>query len=385
MKNKNCFVCHYAEIGLKGGNRRFFEDRLVRNIKEVLSESRVEKKRGRILVFTKNEERTTEILRKVCGIAYFFPARILSSSMEEMEKEVLGLSREISFESFRVTVKRSDKSFPLSSQEVARRIGALIKEETGKEVDLHSPEANFRLEITPQETYLFWKRFEGVGGLPVGSGGSAVSLLSGGIDSPVSSFRIMKRGVKNIFLHFHAYPVTSAASMEKARSIVRILSSYQGRSVLYMIPFANIQKEIMINTKEKLRVVLYRRFMMRAAQKIAEKEGAGALITGESLGQVASQTLENMRATEEVVDLPVLRPLTGYDKEEIIKEARRLETYSLSILPEEDCCVRFLPRFPETRARLSDIREEEENLEVESMVEEMIRNCKKELFYPDST
>ncbi len=369
-------VCHYGEIALKGKNRRFFEKRLVLNIKKAFPEASISAPRGRIVLIDK-EEKVKEKLRKIPGIDYFFIADVVSSSLEEIKKSVISLMEKADFESFRITVKRADSSFPTSSQELSVILGREVQKKTGKKVDLKSPDKNCFLEITPKETYIYFEKIKGVGGLPVDSGGKAISLLSGGIDSPVASFRMIKRGMKNAFLHFHAYPTTSKQSINKTKRIVKILSSFQGESTLYLIPFSEIQKEIMIVVSEKLRVLMYRRFMMRIGEEIAKKEGAKAIVTGESLGQVASQTIENLAITGEVVNISVFRPLIGHNKEEITKEAKRIETYDVSILPEEDCCVRFLPKKPETKGKIAEVKREEENLEVEKMVKEALEKAEK--------
>ncbi len=371
-----CLVCHYGEVALKGKNRRFFEKRLVFNIKETFPEAKISIPRGRIVLIGE-EEKAEEKLRKIPGIEYFFIANVVPSSLEEIKKKTVSLMEKADFESFRITVKRADKSFPVSSQELSAILGEEVQKKTGKKVDLKSPDKNCFLEITPKETYIYFKKIKGVGGLPVGTGGKAVSLLSGGIDSPVASFRMIKRGMKNVFLHFHAYPATSKQSIDKTKRIVKTLSSFQGKSVLYLVPFNEIQKEIMIGTSEKMRVLLYRRFMMRIGEEIAKREGAKAVVTGESLGQVASQTVENLTVTEEVVNILVFRPLIGHNKEEIVSEAREIGTYDISILPEEDCCVRFLPKSPETKGKIADVKKEEENLEVERMVGEALAKTEK--------
>ncbi len=382
MQSNICAICHYGEIGLKGKNRRFFERQLVSNIRELLPDSDVSAPRGRVVV-SSNRKDLKEILERIPGIVYFFFAEVVNSSIEDMEKRAVTLLKERNFESFRVTVKRSDKSFELSSYEIACKLGEVINKETGKRVDLSNPDITCWVEIHPKVTYIYVEKMKGVGGLPVGTGGKAVSLLSGGIDSPVASFRTIKRGVKNIFVHFHAYPTTSKESIDKAKSITSKLSSYQGETTLYLIPFDELQKEIVLGAKESLRVLLYRRIMVSIACEIAKKEGAGALVTGESLGQVASQTMENIRVTDDAADIPIFRPLLGYDKEEIIEEAKNLGTYDISILPEDDCCVRFLPHNPETKGEIHVTKTEEERiLNKDSVIREVIENSEREIIRP---
>ncbi len=373
----NCIVCHYAEIGIKGKNRRFFEERLVFNIKRSLPNARVVRLYGRVIVFS-DSEKTEEILKKIPGIANFSFARETPSNMDDIKRTVVDLISEKSFNSFRITVSRSDKSFPVSSQKASAELGAAVLENHSAKVDLFSPEVNCFVEIAPKRSYVYVNKIKGEGGLPVGTGGKGAVLLSGGIDSPVAAHRVIRRGMRVCFIHFHAYPITSSASIEKVRRIVTVLSDIQGRSDLFLVPFAEIQKNIVINVNEKLRVIAYRRMMMRIAEKIAVKEKAKALVTGESLGQVASQTVENILATGRSVKIPVFRPLIGEDKQDIINKAKEIETYDISVLPEEDCCSRFLPRHPETKTRLCDIEKEEEKIGVDGMVEEAIKECSKE-------
>jgi len=230
--------------------------------------------------------------------------------------------------------------------------------------------------MTKDKTYIYSEKIRGAGGLPVGVSNKAVVLLSGGIDSPVAARRIMKRGTKCIFVHFHSYPQTSKASEEKVEELSKILNEYQFKSKLYLFPFLDIQKEIMVKTLASYRVIMYRRFMFRIAEAIAKKENALALVTGESVGQVASQTLENINVVNSVVDLPVFRPLIGYDKEEIIKEAQDMGTFELSIQPHDDCCTLFIPRNPMTRGKLKIAEAEEKNLDIDNLVKACLDKVK---------
>ncbi len=377
---RKCAVCHYGEIALKGKNRKYFERKLVSNIREIVEGSKVLSPRGRIVVFS-DSENLEEKISKIPGIDYFFLPTVISSSDKEIREKAVFLIKEKKFNTFRVTVKRSDKSFPISSMELSSIVGGEIVKETGKKVNLSSPDITCFIEINEKETYIYFDKIKGLGGLPVGSSGKAVSLISGGIDSPVASFLMMKRGLKNVFVHFHAYPSTSKESISKVEKLVKTLSAYQGESVLYLVPFDEVQKEIMLNTKDKLRVLLYRRFMMRIVEKVGKKEGAKAIVTGESLGQVASQTIENIFITGSVVTFPVFRPLIGYNKEEIVTEAKKIDTYSTSILPEEDCCVRFLPKNPETVGKIREIEEEEKALKESKIVEGTLAKIERKIIF----
>ncbi len=373
MKSRFCVICHYSEIALKGKNRRFFEKQLVFNIREKLKAVDVSSPHGKIVIFTEgSKEKIEDALKKTPGIEYFFFSNTVISNIKKIREEVLLLLEKESFDSFRFTVKRSDKSFKMTSMEVASFLGGEVIKKMKKRVDLHKPDLNCFIEIDKKETYIYFKKIKGLGGLPVGSSGKMVSLLSGGIDSPVASLKMMERGAKCIFVHFHTYPSTSKQSIEKVKRVAERLSEFQGESVLYLVSFDEAQKKIMISTKEKMRVLLYRRFMMRIAAEILKREKAKAFITGESLGQVASQTVDNIAVIQEATDVLILRPLIGSSKEEIINIARKIGSYNISILPEDDCCVRFLPKKPETKGRVKEIREEEKSLDVNEIVKEAV-------------
>lgn len=366
-----CIICHYSEIALKGKNRIFFEKQLVLNIKKTLPDALINRLHGKIIVYS-DEENVELKLKKVPGIEYFSFVQKSPSEKNKIKEILLKNIEKENFSTFRVTVKRIDKSFPISSMDMAAEMGKEIVINMNKKVNLHNPDLTCFIEIDNNETYIYFKKIKGIGGLPTKTGGLMISLLSGGIDSPVASFYMIKRGVKCIFLHFHAYPTTSKQSIEKVKRITNLLSSFQGESLLCLISFDKIQKEIMINTEEKMRVLLYRRFMLRIAEKIMKQKKAKAIITGESLGQVASQTIENIRVAEKAVDALILRPLIGFNKSEIINQAEEIETYNISILPEDDCCVRFLPKKPETKGNVFKIEKQEEALDIEKLVNEAV-------------
>jgi thiamine biosynthesis protein ThiI len=282
--------------------------------------------------------------------------------------------------SFRVSARRADKRFPLTSPQIEREVGGRIKEARGWHVDLGSPALTIHVEALADEAFYFFGKERGSGGLPVGASGRVVCLLSGGIDSPVAAWRMMRRGCRVFFVHFHSYPILSRASQEKARELVRLLTRFQFRSRLFLIPFGEIQQQVVLTVPPPLRVVIYRRFMMRIAQAIAREQGAKALVTGEVVGQVASQTLENLHAINEVVAMPVLRPLIGTDKEEITAESQRLGTYPISIIPDQDCCTLFTPRHPATKARLSEVAASEAALAVDEIVRDAVESAVVEEF-----
>ena len=386
----NYTICHYSEIGLKGKNRKFFEEKLIENIKKLTLKiddfEFVKRISGRIIVKLtkkgiKREKEIGDSLKNIFGVAYFAFAvsclqRIINIQEKALEllapyrNEVSGMGLKTKkFKTFRIFTQRSKKEFPLNSQEINEKVGEYVLERLkAKKVKLENPDIACFIEIVEKYSFLYLERIKGLGGLPVGVSGKAVVLLSGGIDSPVAAFFAMKRGIKVIFLHFHAYPYTSVASIEKVKKLTKILRKYQGNSRLYLVPFGDIQKEILLRITPKLRVIFYRRLMFKIAQEIAKKENALGIFTGESVGQVASQTLENIRAIEEAVNLPVYRPLISWDKEEIIRKAREIDTFDISILPDEDCCSRFVPAHPETKAKLEEIKEAEKRLNVQKMI-----------------
>ncbi len=383
------FLCHYHEIGLKKKNRSFFEKRLLRNILRALSDLPIKEVRrisGRLIVELLPESPVEEIgrrLQKVFGIVSCSPAWLSEQDLGLLQENLWTLAQTRRFESFKIQARRAQKTYPLNSPELNRRLGAFILEKSGKRVDLGSPDLTCHVDIVERYAFLYFEKLPGVKGLPVGVSGKVVVLLSGGIDSPVASYKILKRGCQAIFVHFHSYPHTSAESQEKVRQLVKLLSQYQYRSVLYRIPFAEVQRQIVAFTPPPTRVIFYRRFMLRLAQQIAVREGGQALVTGDSIGQVASQTLENLAVISESVELPILRPLVGEDKEDIIEVARRIDSYPISILPEVDCCSLFVPRHPETRADQLGINRIEEQLDLEEALAEAIQGAEREVIEVD--
>lgn len=368
-------IVHYQEIALKGRNRPWFVERLVANLRRSLADLDVVRVRalmGRIEVVPGPGVAWDEVRRRlgrVFGVANFSRARRTGRDLDELAAAVLADLAGHDPRSFRVTARRADKSYALTSPEIERRVGGLIRAARGWRVDLGNPELVVRIEILPREAFYALDRHAGPGGLPSGASGRVLCLLSGGIDSPVAAYRLMKRGCRVRFVHFHSYPILSHASQDKVREIVRLLTRYQLASRLYLVAFGEIQRQVVVSAPPALRVVLYRRLMMRIAERLARGARAGALVTGEAVGQVASQTLENLGVIDAAVtSLPVLRPLIGSDKNEISDEAQALGTYPISIIPDQDCCQLFTPRHPVTRGRRSAVEAAERGLPIDELV-----------------
>lgn len=375
----------FGEIALKGKNRKYFVDKLISRIKDAIKDfsyERIYREQGKVYVETSEKDFRPIIdrLRKVFGIVYISPCIRVEKDMEAIEKAVIKLVEEKLSKSpvktFKVKTNRVDKSFPIKSPEVSRRMGGVVlKNVDGIKVDLHNPDIYLFIDIK-EEAYVYIDRIKGYGGLPVGTNGKGLLLLSGGIDSPVAGFLMAKRGLEISGIHYHSYPFTSERAEEKVKTLARILSSYTGRMKLYSVNILEIQKEINAKCPEDEMTILSRRFMMRIAEKIAQRDNIDVLITGESLGQVASQTVQGLTVTNAAVDMPILRPLVGFDKVDIIDIAKEIETYETSILPYDDCCTLFLPKHPVTKPRLSDIERSEESLQIDKLVNEAIENMK---------
>lgn len=384
MAVKRTIIAHYHEINLKGNNRGWFENRLHQHVAALLKgmgHDSIQRFSGRLLITLHPDSPLEEIIRRlktVFGIANFAAAWEVSADYQAIQSGLAELVSESSFETFKIDARRGTKDFPMDSQQLNRELGAFVLGLKKSAVRMDNPDAVFYLEIVGSRAFLYLARIPGAGGLPPGTGGKVLCLLSGGIDSPVAAFRMMRRGCHVHFVHFHSFPHTTQESQEKVRRILRILSRYQLESTLYMVPFADLQREIVAYAPPSLRVVLYRRFMMRIAQAVAQKERAAALVTGDSLGQVASQTLENMRTISSVVTLPVFRPLIGDDKEEITRSARDIGTYDTSIQADQDCCSLFIPKHPETMSTIEQAERAEQALEIPRLIQEAIAGMARE-------
>jgi len=370
----NSIVVHYKELALKGKNRPWFIRLLVRNLKSALAGlhvTSVASRMGRIEVELgpgAPRDEVQERIRRVFGIANLSYANRGPHDFAALAARIVDDLGGRQPASFRVSATRSDKNLPFISPQVEREVGGLIKEATGWRVDLTRPALTVHIEMLPDGAFYFFDREPGAGGMPSGSGGKVACLLSGGIDSPVAAYRLMRRGCSVLLIHFHSYPILSRASQEKVREIAALLTRHQLRSRLLLVPFGELQQQVVLSVPPEMRVVIYRRLMLRIAERLARKAHARALVTGEVIGQVASQTLENMTVIAGATSLEILRPLVGMDKDEISAEAARIGTFPISIIPDQDCCTLFTPRHPVTRARLADVERAEQALPIEAMV-----------------
>jgi tRNA uracil 4-sulfurtransferase len=367
-------LAHYQEIALKGKNRPWFLHRLLRNLRAMLDDLdsvEVRAPMGRIEIAFRHDADWPEVrdrLSRAFGLANFSLAHRGPLDLDALVEAVVQQLPAGPVESFRVRVRRADKRYPVASPEIERIVGRRVQDARGWKVDLSHPALVIGIEIVPDGAYYYYGKLPGPGGMPVGSAGRVVVLLSGGIDSPVAAWRMMKRGCQATLVHFHSYPFVSRTSQDKVLELARLLTSYQLHSRLYLVPFGELQRQITLTVPGPMRVVVYRRMMFRIAERIARDVRARALVTGEVVGQVASQTLDNLAVISAATTLPVFRPLIGMDKEEITTEAIRLGTFPTSIIRDEDCCTLFTPRHPVTRARLADVLSMERSLPLDEMV-----------------
>jgi len=365
------FIIHYSEIGLKGKNRGFFENKLAENVKKALKDYQpgIKKLPGRFLLQVKNNKDIILGLKKIFGIANFAEVNVLElqnkklADFKNISNLIVEELKKRKFKTFKIETIRAYKKFPFNSQQLNEKLGEEVIKKINKKVKLTDPDITCYIEILLNIALIYFNKILGPGGLPTTSAGKLVSLISGGIDSPVASWFIQKRGVKLIFVHFHSYPFTSQASQDVVKELVGILSRWQLGAKLYLVPFGGVQKKIVEVVPSALRLIFYRRWMAKIAEIIAEKEEAKGLVTGEAIGQVASQTIENLEVVSNAVSLPWYRPLVGFDKEEIIKKAREIGTYDISIQPFDDCCSFLLPAHPKTKAKINEVLKVEKRIE----------------------
>jgi len=412
----NAIVVHYKELALKGRNRPWFVQHLVRNLRTAsrgLDVRAVRSVMGRIEIelaaavdwpaettavapadidplgaasaprpdalshpsggsVPRQWHELRDRIGHVFGIANFSHAGRAPHEFAELASAILTDLGDTQASSFRVSARRADKQLPFTSPHIEREVGGLIKEAKGWTVSLDDPSLTIHVEMMPDHAFYYFGKEPGAGGLPTGTGGRVACLLSGGIDSPVAAYRMMRRGCSVLLIHFHSYPILSRASQEKVREIATLLTRYQLRSRLHLVPFGELQQQILLAVQPELRVVVYRRLMLRIAEKLARRWRARALVTGEVVGQVASQTLENLTTIAGAATMEVLRPLVGMDKDEIVEQAQRLGTFPISIIPDQDCCQLFTPRHPATRARPDQIEAAERVLPIDDMVDAAI-------------
>ena len=374
----------YGEISLKGLNRPMFEKQLLANVAKALAplgKFSIRKSQSTVYVEPLGDDidmqAATERLSKVFGIVNICPAAKCQKTIEDIERTTLECLSQIDLngKTFKVEAKREDKQFPMNSPQLCRHMGAVILKNTeGLSVDVHNPDILVQIEIR-KEAFIFTQKVSGAGGMPVGTAGRAALLLSGGIDSPVAGWMISKRGVVLDAVHFHSHPYTSDRAKEKVIELAKIMTQYTGPIRLHIVPFTDIQLDIIDKCPKNYLTIIMRRLMMRIAEKIARESAAMALITGESIGQVASQTMESLVVTDNAVDMPVFRPCIGMDKEEIVTISKKIDTYETSILPYEDCCTIFVPKHPKTKPSVAEIQEAEKLLtDPEGMMEKAIQD-----------
>jgi thiamine biosynthesis protein ThiI len=380
----NSIAMSLGEMVLKGKNRGVFEQQLNRQIQKVISKEGLElyRDRGKVFVDTNNPETVVQELTRIFGIVYVTPCMKIVTDMDEIEKKVVDFvvekMKEKPYQTFKVQCNRGNKSFPIKSPEMSKRLGAVILKNTNNlTVDVHHPELMVYVDIRTH-TYIYSEKIKGAGGLPIGSNGHALVLLSGGIDSPVAAYMVAKRGVRLTCITFHAYPFTSQRANDKVKELTQQLTTFCGDINLYSVNLLEVYKAIRMNCKEEEATILARRFMMRIAEKVAQSEKIDFLVTGESLGQVASQTAQSLKVVDATTNELVLRPLIGMDKTEIINIAKGINTYEIAIQPYEDCCSVFSPNHPLTKPKIDRIETSERKLAIEELVREAIDSMEKE-------
>ncbi len=393
-------IIHYDEITLKGKNRPFFERALMRNIEEMLEgikRGKIYKELGKFIIDINEQTETREIkeiLKNIPGISNFTLAVSCEKDIKKIKEKTVEFVKSLQslpvrqagsaerlrrgevLKTFKIEARRGDKKFGLKSPEINCKVGEYVLENTELKVDVHNPDLEIVVDVGSKNCFIYAERVKGIGGLPTGTAGKLVSLISGGIDSPVASFMMMRRGARIVFVHFKNKTVSSGAGDEKIKKLVETLSRFQGSSRLYVVPFEEFQKEIIAKIPSKNRMIIYRRIMFKLSEIIARKENAKGLVTGDSLSQVASQTIDNINAIYKVANLPIFPPLIGINKQETIDLAKRIDTYETSIIPYQDCCSFLIAKHPETRAKLNEIIKQEKNLEIDKIAKEIMYEIK---------
>lgn len=385
---KYVILMKYGELILKGANKSTFENSLLRQVKNRVKpygDFDVYKAQSTVYVSPNNDECELDGAYEACKKIFGFTALCRAAEVGKSREEIIEAVKEIAaqtldkVETFKIEARRSDKRFPLTSPQICELCGEAVLEAMPEiHVDVHSPQAVLRVEIRDYAAYVHTAQEKGAGGMPVGSNGKGLLLLSGGIDSPVAGYMMCKRGVKVEAMHFSAFPYTSERALQKVKELAKILAEYEGEVVFHNISVTKIQEQLRKSCDEDYFTLLLRRFMMKLAERVAERNGCKALITGESVGQVASQTMEALCVTDSVVNMPVFRPCIGMDKEEIVTVARKIDTYETSTLPYEDCCTVFTPRHPRTKPELEKVLNEEKRVDVEALLDEAMESYTKE-------
>lgn len=392
MAVKNYVVVKFHELALKGKNRPMFMRRLVDNLRLAVVGTDVERVwQGHMFIGLTLPEKADwaqvrERVRDCLGVAKFYRAYRVDLSLESVKEFLVYALKDRAFKTFRITSHRTDKRFHLNSVTINRVLGTYVQDITGARVDLTHPDLVIFVDVMAKDILVYFNEVKGYGGLPVGVSGRVMTLLSGGIDSPVAAWQMMKRGALVDFVHFHSHPLVDTSSIEKAIELTQALTRFQYHTTLSLVPFGGVQQRILVSTPPSYRVVLYRRFMVRIAEELANQRNTKALVTGESLGQVASQTLTNIAVIDEAANIPIFRPLIGMNKEEIVTAARSLGTFNVSILPDQDCCTLFVPPHPVTHGNLKAIQRMESSFPVEKTVAEALENVVvREFSFPENT
>lgn len=383
---KRHVIVKFHEPALKGKNRPMFIRRLASNLRRAVKGAGVERvwQAHMMICLTLRDDADWQVVRRrvgdCFGVAKFFPAWKTERNLDAVKNLLPSELQNRSFQTFRITAHRSDKRFPVKSDAMNRKLGAYVQALSGAGVKLKDPDLEIFVDVLHDGILVYFDEIQGYGGMPVDVSGSAIALMSGGIDSPVAAWHLMKRGSRTKFVHFHSHPLVDTSSIEKACELAEILTRFQYESELFLVPFGGVQQRIIVAVPPAYRVVLYRRFMVRIAEALAHREGAAALVTGESLAQVASQTLENIAVIDAVAEMPVLRPLIGFNKNEIVDLARQIGTYPVSILPDQDCCTLFVPKHPVTRSNPDVVSKLEAMLPVDELVQDALDKAEKRQF-----
>jgi len=372
-------VIRYGEIGTKGKNKKDFIKCLFNNIKNSLKENRELKFINRydrlyIELNGKDPKELYSSLDMIAGISSYSPVFLVEKSMEDLQNTFIEIIKDVDFKTFKVDARRADKTFEVQSTDINRKVAGVILKNKEVKVDVHNPDVKFSIEVRNEGIYVYYEKYKGIGGYPLGIGGKALVLLSGGIDSPVACFEMMKRGVTIECIHFASFPYTSKAAEEKVFDLARKLNKLQSNIKLHMIPFTKLQEAIYEHVEESYAITIMRRMMYRISELVARRNNCLALVSGESVGQVASQTLNSIQVINNVTNFPMLRPLACFDKLEIIDIARKIDTYDISIRPFEDCCTIFTPKNPVTKPDLQTAINYENKFNFEELIDEIMKN-----------